>query len=640
MLPTSLVIALAAHAVPPTLQFNGVCPGVVDVMVSDATPQGNVVILTADAPGSWTMNAGPCRGIDTGLSASGIKVRVTERADDYGYAERNPDIPDAPCHSWVQVVDIQSCTLTQAIPLPWDADHDGHASISTGGDDCDDTDPDIYPGNLDLPDENFIDANCDGIDGSVLDALFVATTGADFTGCSIDLPCLTIEHALTAAESRGITEIDIQTGTYPGVLDLRSLALHGGYDANWDRDLYSQAGHTVTLTGGTSTDNQPMVLRARNGDLATISNLVLDAPDATDPGQSSYAVHAVASTVILSQLQVIQGDGISGTVGSTGPSGSASPAPRGGSGCNGESFFDCCDTDRECSGGGANNTSCGGTVGGTGGQGGQMDTSCDWLGCCDDCDATSGLSGSNAAVYDATLGRGGSGGSTCNGGNSGTDGMVVNGAGGVAILGHGMIASDFWSGDPGGTGGWGDHGGGGGGAGGSGGCDAGTDDRGAGGGGGGAGGCRADPGAGGTAGGGSFGVFAVSSTLDVRNVSFEGGNGGNGGHGGDGGAGQQGGAGGYGGNGTADSPDAGDGGDGGHGGHGGGGAGGNGGVVSGLFIQGTVLQESNNTFSVGVGGAGGLGGTSAPGWIDGNDGQAGAAGSVGFLITCASQSDC
>ena len=45
-----------------------------------------------------------------------------------------------------------------------DADGDGFLSEDSGGDDCDDTDPDVHPG-ADDPAGDGVDADCDGADG-------------------------------------------------------------------------------------------------------------------------------------------------------------------------------------------------------------------------------------------------------------------------------------------------------------------------------------------------------------------------------------------------------------------------------------------------------------------------------------------
>jgi hypothetical protein len=42
-----------------------------------------------------------------------------------------------------------------------DADGDGHNSVASGGDDCDDLDPNRYPGNTEVPDDHGHDEDCD-----------------------------------------------------------------------------------------------------------------------------------------------------------------------------------------------------------------------------------------------------------------------------------------------------------------------------------------------------------------------------------------------------------------------------------------------------------------------------------------------
>lgn len=48
--------------------------------------------------------------------------------------------------------------------MAMDADGDGHDSVLYGGDDCDDSDPTVHPGAVDVPGDGR-DANCDGKDG-------------------------------------------------------------------------------------------------------------------------------------------------------------------------------------------------------------------------------------------------------------------------------------------------------------------------------------------------------------------------------------------------------------------------------------------------------------------------------------------
>ena len=503
------------------------------------------------------------------------------------------------------------------------------------------------------PDGAYFDDNCDGIDGDVARALFVKTGASNNASCSKASPCGSITWAIgkTSASKR---QIYIQAGTYDEVVIIdREVHLFGGYDANWVRRPYNEAGHKVTIRGAKyAPDAQYMTVRVRSA-TASIANLVLEgkSPASTERsgarGLSSYVVHAVGANLTLTRVELVQGDGASGAAGGAGqdaPSLSA-PAKAAGGGAGTEKFDLCDDSSHGIGAAGRTNSQCSaGTAGGHGGDGGVMDHHCSCaFGICacfgSDCNAESGTNGT-AGTAGSGVGAGtyGAGSGRCATPGGGGPGGAVHGGGGAAGQGIGAFDGDFWYGASGGTGDVGKAGAGGGGGGGSGGCDDSQiplqNSAGAGGGGGGAGGCRAQSGGtGGGPGGGSVGVVMRGGTLTVDTCRFILGTGGAGGAGGGGGHGQPGGAGGDGGSGAGTAKSGAAGGAGGHGGHSGGGGGGTGGPSWGVVhsSSATINVVGTPEFNGGSGGAGGAGGlapTGAGAAANGAKGQNGAIATV------------
>lgn len=493
----------------------------------------------------------------------------------------------------------------------------GHsATVDQDGDgvaagDCAPLNPAVHANAADLPDLQFADTNCDGIDGDLDGAWFVAPDGTDANPGTALQPFATLQKAVAAAAGSEMKQIYVSVGTYDRVglgANASGIGLYGGYERGpWSRTTATPA----TVTGA------PEALLIQGATDVVVQLMSFAA--SPNSNRSAYGVRAVAGAeLLLSRVDVTAADGTAGSTGGGGftPAKPAKATDGSNGTCNG------------AGGGGWSSPPSGHSNGGAGGVGGEETN--------DGEDGVDGFTGSNNATG---YGLGGDGGisrsasdpwsPTLNGGTGGvgsTGGAGADGAGGGNSL---TGASQTWTGMAGGSGGSGGIGGGGGGGGGGAGRGNMWDWAAGGGGGqGGFGGRGGSGGQGGGWGGASFGLYLHNATAVVTDASsVAAGNGGEGGNGGDGGSGGSGGDGGLGGSGgsgcntTAGSGGTGGvGGPGGRGGHGGGGPGGPSAAVlrAGTTSFATVSDDSSLTA-----GSGGNGGDSS-GAGDGANGQAGA----------------
>ncbi|MEM6925737.1 MAG: putative metal-binding motif-containing protein, partial [Myxococcota bacterium] len=464
--------------------------------------------------------------------------------------------------------------------------------LQTG--DCVEGDAGINPGVLDEPDVGYIDADCDGIDGDVDNAIFVdAQFGNDGNTGTIGSPKRSLDAAIETAEFEGFEWVLLSNGTYPFTETsdqfVEGVSIAGGYDASiaWARTTtrpeieVSEKGQRIV---GWSTPTQFQQLR-------------ITAESAVSSGAASVVLWA-RDTVGLSLVETVltAGNGAPGDDGTGGADGcSGEEGVNGTDGCVfGTSTVNTCG---QCNDVGESvpvpapggNGCVGGGNGGSGGQSG--------LGDMDDIDSEFGDDGGPGSGFSGGDGgrRGQANGGDGVDGNDGTSGMPgVNGAGGQGI-GEWNDLVGYASSD-GANGLNGEHGsGGGGGGGGAGGgwgglvCDV----YGGGGGGGGEGGARGRAGLGGEGGGASVALVLTGiTTVVIEGGELQTGNGGEGGRGGTGGFGGDGGDGGHGGSrplrrhGCLRSVAAGSGGTRGYGGDGGHGGGGGGGPVFGVWCAG------------------------------------------------------
>ncbi len=523
----------------------------------------------------------------------------------------------------------------------------------------------------DVPDG--IDQNCDGVDGQIDAAIFVAKNGSDLSPGTIDAPMLTLTAAIARSLQTGKSDVYVATGVYSGSIQLKpGVRLYGGYTSDFKKHD-SILAETVIMGGAYSAESPGAVnaIGISGGPGTTVlAGFTVFGKNNNTPGGSSYALYVrnCTNALVVSDNRVVSGAGGNGSGGLSGANGVSGQAGSNGGNAYGVNTGNCGSVQppfpRPGGGGGAGTCNAGSAT--AGGQGGG-----------NTCPSTynaapvayeNGSAGSGTAP-----GGGGAGGydrevwycssfpgGECHqatGGNEvgnagamggiGSNGNTASGNGCSAAAAQGQLVGGLWGGGGGLAGGNGANGSGGGGGGAGGGAQdgsgcSGRTQVGGTGGGGGSGGCGGTGGAGGAPGGGSFGLFIVwdappATIPQVMYNGFDGSVGGAGGSGGNGGSGGPGGAGGSGGaedyaNAKCAAP-GGNGGNGGNGGHGEGGGGGCGGASYCIFASGQggaslAAYKDSNSFVVGAGGPGGAGGASIGN--PGDPGQAGAAANANY----------
>ncbi len=490
-----------------------------------------------------------------------------------------------------------SCGLVCA-PGYWDVDLD----LDNGCEVACASDPATTP---DLPDDLFLDENCDGIDGTAADGIFVAVDGSDSDPGTREAPVATIGNGLAEAQLQNKPFLFTSTGNYgEQVSVVAGIGIHGGYEraADWAR-----SGSRATIAG-------PATGALTATGIATetiVEFLEVRSADATIAGTSSHALVVASSPGLRPRhLTLVPGNGAGGLQGAS----AGQAGDDGGTGTVGANGFED-DSYVFCEGNVpdppptyAGGSACVSALN----QGGNGRRGCITNGV--NCAGTSGEAGSGAGGGDPGTGNSGAAGGDGEPGVPGAQGTDGAGGGGGSITGLQWVPNSGSSGATGNPGG-----GGGGGAGGGSRHATGTcNDWGGGGGGGGGGGCGGTAGSGGQGGGGSIGILLIDSALVAEEVDVSAGAGGTGGAGRTGGASGPAGLGESGGSGYDESYSGGGGGNGGaggRGGHGGGGAGG----------WSVCVYRANSSYTDGgsgvlVPGTGGLGGESA-----GNYGVAGSA---------------
>ncbi len=473
----------------------------------------------------------------------------------------------------------------------------------------------LFQSPIDHPDPEFIDADCDGIDGDVETGVFVMIGGDDenFLG-DILHPFATINAAMAFAASKNpIPEVYVAAGNYQEQVNLlNGVSVYGGYDSGngWLRNFKTNV--TTITWNGQETLAVRSVIAKDITEPTVFDGFNIKTVSSAQASGSSYGMHVSGcdSDLIISNNVIEAGNGMDGRNGTFGTNGQ--PGNNGTRGSDAFAYFKCAlcvctvfnlEENMKPGPGGSSPCNMTGGMGGRGGDFGDPGFS-----------GTAGLNSGGyggSGAYDVSM-SGNPGGA----GAAGTKGP--DGSGGLAT--GEVNAGGLWIPSSGANGTDGTHGKGGGGGGGGGGDDDETifswecHSAGGAGGGGGGGGCGGTAGTGGQGGGGSFGLFLVQSSPQVLNNTIKSNFGGNGGVGGAAGTGGAGGQGGDGGSDTADGAGAGArGGNGGKGGDAGSGGGGPGGSSFPIYIVGNASKptctdnELGGLLYAGTGGYGGAG---------------------------------
>ena len=139
------------------------------------------------------------------------------------------------------------------------ADNDGDGY--TTGQDCNDNNPAVNPGQAVDTVGDGVDANCDGQDGIATNTVFVSNTGADSSTCGdVAAPCATIGQGIVRAGSLSRTQIQVAEGTYAKFDVVAGLEIGGHYDsATWTK---VGAGDTVVTASFDAAVNGPVGITA------------------------------------------------------------------------------------------------------------------------------------------------------------------------------------------------------------------------------------------------------------------------------------------------------------------------------------------------------------------------------------------
>ena len=102
----------------PVLSLTGSCPGPVKLSLTGATRKGLVALGGAQAEGSFAVPGGPCPGLVLDLEQP--RLLTSRVAGKNGSLTFTRNIPPAACGTFLQAVDITTCTTSNVLAIPED----------------------------------------------------------------------------------------------------------------------------------------------------------------------------------------------------------------------------------------------------------------------------------------------------------------------------------------------------------------------------------------------------------------------------------------------------------------------------------------------------------------------------------------
>ena len=178
----------------------------------------------------------------------------------------------------------------------------------------------------DVPDLKFTDTNCDGIDGVVARAVFVAPFGVDSNPGTERRPLRTLPAAVSRAAAQH-KDVYVAVGAYDtgtGVQLASGVSIYGGYSRNWKRS----ATYGVLITGS------PQAVVGDNVRGVMLQFVTLRATAAAGDELSVYGARLVGSSVTFDHDHIGAGAARAGTdgaaAGNAGAAGGGFPGGLGG----------------------------------------------------------------------------------------------------------------------------------------------------------------------------------------------------------------------------------------------------------------------------------------------------------------------